>query len=75
MTSTRDTIAAIATAAGAAGVGVVRVSGPGCAAIAQALLGRAPTPRHAHYLPFAEMTAKLANGVNGRSDKYKVVDK
>ena len=59
MTSTRDTIAAIATAAGAAGVGVVRVSGPGCAAIAQALLGRAPTPRHAHYLAFRDADGEV----------------
>lgn len=49
-----DTIAAIATAAGAAGVGVVRVSGPGVPAIARVLLGRAPTPRHAHFASFRE---------------------
>lgn len=39
-----DTIAAIASAPGAAGVGVVRVSGPAVPAIAHALLGRAPVP-------------------------------
>ena len=50
----RDTIAAIATAAGAAGVGIVRVSGPGCRAIAAAVLGRPPEPRHAHYLRFRD---------------------
>ncbi|OHE80023.1 MAG: tRNA uridine-5-carboxymethylaminomethyl(34) synthesis GTPase MnmE [Lysobacterales bacterium GWF1_69_6] len=50
----RDTIAAIATAAGAAGVGIVRVSGPGCRAIAATLLGRPPEPRHAHYLRFRD---------------------
>ncbi|MBW8313025.1 MAG: tRNA uridine-5-carboxymethylaminomethyl(34) synthesis GTPase MnmE [Rhizobium sp.] len=50
----RDTIAAIATAAGAAGVGIVRVSGPGCRAIAHALLGRPPEARHAHYLRFRD---------------------
>ncbi|MBP6626063.1 MAG: tRNA uridine-5-carboxymethylaminomethyl(34) synthesis GTPase MnmE, partial [Arenimonas sp.] len=48
----RDTIAAIATAAGPAGVGIVRLSGPDCLVIATALLGRPPTPRHAHYLHF-----------------------
>jgi len=44
-----DTIVAIATAAGAGGVGVLRLSGPRAASIAH-LLG-APTlrPRHAHY--------------------------
>jgi len=42
-----DTIAAIATAPGRGGVGIVRVSGPGCRAIAEALLGRVPEPRRA----------------------------
>jgi tRNA modification GTPase len=50
----RDTIAAIATAAGAAGVGILRLSGPGCRAIASTLLGRPPQPRHAHYLRFRD---------------------
>jgi len=50
----RDTIAAIATAAGAAGVGIVRLSGPGGQAIATTLLGRPPQPRHAHYLRFRD---------------------
>ena len=45
---------AIATAAGAAGVGVVRLSGPACPAIAATLLGKAPVPRHAHYLRFRD---------------------
>jgi tRNA modification GTPase len=53
MTDT-DTIAAIASAPGAAGIGVVRVSGPRVPAIAQALLGRAPDPRHAHLAAFHE---------------------
>ncbi len=47
-----DTIAALATPPGRGGVGIVRVSGPGSAAIAQAILGRVPPPRHADYLPF-----------------------
>ncbi|MEI7035228.1 tRNA uridine-5-carboxymethylaminomethyl(34) synthesis GTPase MnmE [Fulvimonas yonginensis] len=47
-----DTIAAIASAPGAAGIGVVRVSGPRVPAIAQALLGRPPRPRHAHLAAF-----------------------
>ncbi len=52
--SVRDTIAAIATAPGAAGVGIVRLSGPGCRTIAATLLGRPPQPRHAHYLRFRD---------------------
>jgi len=55
----RDTIAAIATAAGAAGVGIVRLSGPGCRAIAGTLLGRPPEPRHAHYLRFRDADRSL----------------
>ena len=43
-----DTIAAQATARGAAGVGVLRVSGPEVPAMAEKILGRAPQPRHAH---------------------------
>jgi tRNA modification GTPase len=50
----RETIAAIATAAGAAGVGIVRLSGPGCRVIAATLLGRPPVPRQAHYLRFRD---------------------
>jgi tRNA modification GTPase len=48
MTHPADTIAAIASANGAAGVGVLRISGPAVPAIAQQLLGRAPEPRRAH---------------------------
>ncbi len=44
-----DTIAAIASAPGAAGVGIVRVSGPLAPAIGHALLGRTPKPRYAHF--------------------------
>ncbi|HEU0152194.1 MAG TPA: tRNA uridine-5-carboxymethylaminomethyl(34) synthesis GTPase MnmE [Arenimonas sp.] len=50
----RETIAAIATAAGAAGVGIVRLSGAGCRAIAATFLGRPPIPRQAHYLRFRD---------------------
>lgn len=55
----RDTIAAIATAAGAAGVGIVRLSGPGCLAIATGLLGRPPQPRNAHYARFRDHAGEL----------------
>ena len=47
-----DTIAAIATPPGRGGVGIVRISGPACTAIAQAILGKCPLPRQASYLPF-----------------------
>ena len=47
-----DTIAAIASAAGAAGVGVVRLSGPAVPLIARQLLGRPVRPRHAHLAAF-----------------------
>jgi tRNA modification GTPase len=50
----RDTIAAIATAPGAGGVGVIRISGPLAPEIAQALIGRLPQPRHAHYAAFTD---------------------
>jgi tRNA modification GTPase len=45
-------IAAIATAPGRAGIGVVRVSGRDLSAVVSALLGRALMPRHATYGPF-----------------------
>ncbi len=56
---TTDTIAAIASAPGAAGVGVVRVSGPAAPAIAQAMLGRMPQPRHAHFAAFRDAAGEL----------------
>lgn len=54
-----DTIAAIASAPGAAGIGVVRVSGPRVPAMAQALLGRPPDPRHAHLATFSDNDGTL----------------
>jgi len=54
-----DTIAAIASAPGAAGVGVVRVSGPAVPAIAQKLLGRKPQPRHAYFAAFRDAAGEL----------------
>ena len=47
-----DLIAAIATAPGRGGVGVVRVSGTDIAPLAQAMLGRVPAPRHATFCRF-----------------------
>ncbi len=56
--SAGDTIAAIATASGAAGVGVVRVSGAAAATIARSLLGRVPAPRHAQYTAFHDANGR-----------------
>ncbi len=49
-----DPIVALATASGRGAVGIVRVSGRDLSAFVVALLGRALTPRHATYLPFAD---------------------
>jgi tRNA modification GTPase len=54
-----DTIAAIASAPGAAGVGVLRLSGPAVPGIACELLGRAPTARQAHFSAFREGDGEL----------------
>src|SRR5690606_25310979 len=45
-------IAAIATAPGRGGVGIIRVSGERALTIAQVVLGITPKPRYAHYGPF-----------------------
>ena len=47
-----ETIAAIATANGVGGIGVVRVSGALCQSIANQILGHCPAPRYAAYLAF-----------------------
>jgi tRNA modification GTPase len=56
---TGDTIAAIATPPGAGGIGVIRISGSGAIAIAQAMLGESPRPRHAHYLKLRDASGEL----------------
>lgn len=48
----QDTIAAIATAPGRGGVGIIRVSGSSALTVAQAVLGITPKPRYAHYGAF-----------------------
>lgn len=58
-TAPTDTIAAIATASGSGGIGVVRVSGPLSQQIAQGVLGHCPAPRLASYLPFKEQDGTL----------------
>ncbi|MES1929237.1 tRNA modification GTPase TrmE [Salinisphaera dokdonensis CL-ES53] len=49
-----DTIAALASGAGRAGVAVIRVSGAAVPAIAEALIGRLPSPRQAHLCGFVD---------------------
>ena len=49
-----DTIVAIATAPGAGGVGIVRLSGPKARAIAETVAGRPLAPRRARYATFAD---------------------
>lgn len=64
MLSKTDNIAAIATAPGRGGIGVVRVSGHELAAMAIALTGRQLTPRSAIYTPFlAEDGTALDQGI------------
>jgi tRNA modification GTPase len=48
----RETIAAVATAQGRGGVGIVRVSGPLAGQLAQTICQRELQPRYAHYGPF-----------------------
>ena len=57
--SITETIAAIATAPGAGGIGVVRVSGPLSRQIAEQVLGNCPPPRLAAYLSFLQADGSL----------------
>lgn len=52
--SVSDIIAAIATAPGRSGIGVVRISGPGLAVLAQQILGKTPPPRRATLADFRD---------------------
>lgn len=54
MSAQAETIAAIATAPGRGGIGVIRVSGHKALAIAHTLLGRSPRERHAHFCAFRD---------------------
>lgn len=49
-----STIAALATAPGRGGVGIIRLSGPDSLTIAEQILQQTPKPRFAHYLPFLD---------------------
>lgn len=55
----RELIAAIATAPGPAGLGVVRLSGAGALQVAVALAGITPKPRHAHYVHFRDAAGQV----------------
>jgi tRNA modification GTPase len=52
MSTAIETIAAVATAQGRGGVGIVRVSGPKASELAKAICQRELKPRYAHYGPF-----------------------
>ena len=54
-----DTIAAIATAAGAGGIGIVRLSGPRARAIAETMCNRNLRPRHAHHAWFLDRAGDI----------------
>jgi len=49
-----DTIAAIASAPGRGGIGIIRISGPGVSAIARAITGNLPAARHAQLCTFKD---------------------
>lgn len=52
--SETDTIAALATPPGRGGVGIIRISGKNATRVAEAIVGKIPTPRNAEYLPFVD---------------------
>ncbi len=56
-----DTIVAIATGAGRAGIGIVRVSGPQAPAIGQAITGVELQARQAHYGPFSGTDGEIVD--------------
>jgi len=53
-----DTIAAIATATGLGGVGIVRISGLNAGKIGEKIVKTLPKPRYAEYLPFVDKTGE-----------------
>ncbi|MCE8044502.1 tRNA uridine-5-carboxymethylaminomethyl(34) synthesis GTPase MnmE [Halomonas daqingensis] len=59
----QDTIAALATPPGRGGVGIIRVSGPLCATIAEAVVGHLPEPRRAHYGAFHGASGIIDEGI------------
>lgn len=59
----QDTIAAQATPPGRGGVGIIRLSGPASAAIAEAIIGYCPAPRKAVYGPFQGERGPVDEGI------------
>lgn len=59
----QDTIAAIATAPGRGGIGIIRLSGPRARSIAEALTSTRLRPRHAHFCQFHNNQQLLDSGV------------
>lgn len=59
MIKTRDTIAAIATAPGKGGVGVIRISGDKALTIAEAITHKTATARQAHYRRFFDQEGNV----------------
>jgi tRNA modification GTPase len=55
----QDTIAAVATAPGQGGIGIIRLSGPKAPAIAAEICGSLLTPRHAHYCRFTDAAGEI----------------
>ncbi len=54
-----STIAALATAPGRGGVGIIRLSGPRSLNIAEHIIKQTPKPRFAHYLPFYSQNKQI----------------
>ncbi|MDX1434545.1 MAG: tRNA uridine-5-carboxymethylaminomethyl(34) synthesis GTPase MnmE [Gammaproteobacteria bacterium] len=54
-----DTIAAVSTAPGRGGIGIVRVSGPAAAGIAEGVLGRVPEVRRVHFGAFRDAAGEV----------------
>ncbi|MCU7798749.1 MAG: tRNA uridine-5-carboxymethylaminomethyl(34) synthesis GTPase MnmE [gamma proteobacterium symbiont of Lucinoma myriamae] len=63
-TDSVTTIAALATAPGRGGVGIIRLSGPQSLAIVEKIIQQTPKPRYAHYLPFFdEKNREIDSGI------------
>jgi len=59
MIKSTETIAAIATAPGRGGIGIVRVSGPQTKKIAEGIIGNLPKPRVAEYVNFLNTAGEI----------------
>lgn len=60
----QDTITAVATASGRAGVGIIRISGPDALSIAEKVIRFIPKNRHAHYCDFFDQDGlRLDQGI------------